>query len=329
MVVANRPVSYSATPESFELWRYPTRVPDAIRGGVVALGTFDGIHRGHQAVFSFLKAIEPGAPTGVLTFYPHPMKVLRPVNAPALLSTIRERYEVVRALGVSYLYALHFSQRTASMSAEDFIADVLVDRLGIRHLVVGKDAAIGKGREGDVAFLQRVLPQHEIGLHVVPEFLVEGSRPSSREIRRLVGAGDVAGAAALLGRPFAVSGRVVRGDARGRTIGFPTANLQGCARLVPPRGVYAARVVLGGTVYPAVVNIGTRPTFQGSGDRIEAHLFSWTGGEFYGARIQVGFVERIRDEHRFASREELVAQIRRDCEEALNMLSHGKSGDAE
>lgn len=321
MAVETPPVPRAAVSDACALWRYPKRLPDSLRGGAVALGNFDGIHRGHQAVFSFLKAIEAEIPTGVVSLYPHPLTVLRPAQAPGLLSTVRERYEVIRNLGVSYFYALHFTKHLASISAADFIAQVFVERLGVRHLVVGRDAAIGRGREGNVEYLQRVLPQYGITLHIVPELLIDERRASSREIRRLVSEGDLKGAAMLLGRPVAVTGRVVHGDARGRTIGFPTANLSTAERLLPLCGVYAARVTVEGNVHSAVVNIGTRPTFRGSGQRVEAHLLNYSGGDLYGQRMHIAFIARLRDEQRFTSVEELVVQIQRDCEGALKLLA--------
>jgi riboflavin kinase/FMN adenylyltransferase len=218
------------------------------------------------------------------------------------------------------LYGIHFTKPFSKISASDFIEDVLVRSLGAKALVVGEDVAIGFQREGNLEFLRRELPRHNISLHVVPTFEFNKERPSSRRIRELLFAGDVAGASRLIGSAFTVSARVGHGDKRGRTIGFPTANVASRKRLLPKRGVYSCKVLYEGRSYPAVANIGIRPTFNGQGERLEVHIIGEVFDSLYGKRLHVSFIDRIRDEKKFSSIDELKAQIDRDIADTKKSL---------
>jgi riboflavin kinase/FMN adenylyltransferase len=303
------------------LARYPQQVPSNLRGGIVTIGNFDGVHLGHQHVLEVLRSEAAGTGCCVISFYPHPLRVLGRSHDLRYLSSVREKRDRLAALGVDLLYLMHFTPQIAAMSASTFIEQVLFRALNARVLVVGEDAAIGRGREGNLKFLQEHLPQYGIALRVVPKFESNGVRPSSRAIRGLLAQGDVSGAAVLLGRPFAISARVGHGDKRGSSIGFPTANIAAGSRLIPARGVYACRVALDGLQHNAVANIGTRPTFNGHGERLEVHILDYNPGRLYGRRVEVSFLGRLRDERRFESVDRLKQQIACDIAQARELLA--------
>jgi len=298
------------------LRRFPASVPQHLKGGVVALGNFDGVHLGHRHVLQSLASLTKGAPAVVVSFYPHPVRVLRGDKEPRALSSLREKRERFGELGIQLLYGIHFTKEFSKVSAKDFIERVLVQALRAKTLVVGEDVAIGHKREGNLGYLQAELPKYGIALHVVPKFLSHGERPSSRRIRELLLDGDVRGAAALVGAPFTVSARVGHGDKRGQKIGFPTANVMCGTRLLPKRGVYAVKVDLDNASYHGVANIGVRPTFNGVGERLEVHILNQNFLSLYGKRLSVSFIDRLRDEKKFGSLEDLTAQIKRDVVDA-------------
>jgi riboflavin kinase/FMN adenylyltransferase len=260
----------------------------------------------------------------VVSFYPHPVRVLKGDNEPRALSSFREKWEGLGELGVELLYGVHFTKEFSKITAKEFIERVLVDALRAEVLVVGEDVAIGHKREGNLDYLQRELPAYGIALHLVPKLLENGKRPSSRGIRELLLSGDVRGAANLLGAPFTISARVGHGDKRGRQIGFPTANMMCGTRLLPKRGVYACRVNIEGRDYEGVANIGLRPTFDGVGERLEVHILNEHFPSLYGRRLHVSFIDRLRDELKFNSVDELKAQIARDIEDATRRLRDGR-----
>ena len=305
--------------------RYPAQVPEHLRGGVVSLGNFDGVHLGHQQVLAAAKQAGKGLPLTVVSFYPHPVQVLRGISELRTLSSLREKREKFAARGVRLLYGIHFTRDFSRVTADQFIQRVLVEALAAKIVVVGEDVAIGHNREGNLEYLQRALPSYGITLLVVPKLELQGVRPSSRRIRQLLVEGEVKEAAELLGEPFTVSARVGHGDKRGSKIGFPTANLACRGRLLPKRGVYACRVTVKGRSYNAVVNIGVRPTFNGSGERIEVHIPGESLGTLYGERMWVSFLARLRDERKFSSIEELKTQIGVDIVEAEKRLRDGHS----
>ncbi len=289
----------------------------------VAVGNFDGVHRGHQALVAaaVARAAQSGGSAVVLTFDPHPARFLRPQAAPAVLTTLAQKEELVRALGIDRLVALEFDERVAALSPDAFARDVLAGALGAHHVVVGDSFRFGHDRAGDARTLEAAGGTLGFSVQVIPPLLHAGRPVSSSRVREALGTGDVREAEALLGRPYALDARVVRGDARGRDLGFPTANLAGGEQMVPARGVYAGRCLLpGGELWPAVVNVGERPTFGGGGLVVEAHLLDFEG-DLYGQSVRLAFLERLRDERRFASKGELVERIRQDVREARALFS--------
>ena len=287
------------------------------------------MHRGHQALVRAARdrATERHEVCLALTFDPHPASVLHPERAPLSLMTVSQKAELLSALGIDTLAVLPFTKALAAQTPGDFARGILVGALGARAVVVGDGFRFGKGRAGDVAEL-RLLGQ-ELGFEVVAVPAVElgGARVSSTRIRNSLIAGDVEAATALLGRPYFVEGRVVRGDGRGRTLGIPTANLAVENEILPKPGVYAARVGLpaSGPLRLAVVNLGNRPTFGGVTPTTEAHLLDFDG-DLYDQRIRVSFVARLRDERAFSGRDALVAQIQEDVRSARSVLARGGDG---
>ena len=285
-----------------------TSLPDAEkRSRHVAIGTFDGVHRGHQEVIS-------GADT-VLTFDPHPLEVLHPAALPKLIMPFSVKRDVIEGLGVEELVVIPFDREFAALSAEGFIEEVLVERLGAERVSVGENFRFGSKAKGDPEMLAR---HPEFETRVVPLVEVDGEAVSSTRIRALVAAGEMEAARRCLGAPFMVEGTVVEGDQRGRTLGFPTANIVPDDRLaIPGHGVYAAFA----NGVPAAVNVGVRPTFEsGRGVLIETYLID-RDEDLYGTELRVAFVSRLRGEKRFAGVEELIAQMKIDVEDAKRVCA--------
>lgn len=302
-------------------------VPPAARGAVVALGNFDGVHLGHQVVIDAARTLAGamGAPLGVMVFEPHPRSFFAP-DAPAFrLMSLETKCRVLSGLGVEIVYALPFDHAFAAQSAQDFVMDVLVRGIGVCHVVAGPDFRFGKGRAGDMTMLSYMGEAEGFGVSAVDAFsLAEGApQVSSTAIRSALKSGEPEIAAAMLGRHWCVEGPVRDGDKRGRTIGFPTANLPLDGLIEPRFGVYAVRVeVLEGPhagAYDGVANVGRRPTFGPSEVGLEAHLFDFSG-DLYGTPISVGLIAFIREERKFDGLEALKAQISRDCEAARTLL---------
>jgi len=296
--------------------------PAAARGAAIALGNFDGVHLGHQAVIGETIRIARalGAPAAILTFEPHPREILAPGGRPFRLTPFRVKARLAMALGVDHLVVLRFSPEFAARSAGDFVDKILIKALSVGHVVTGGNFRFGHGREGDVAFLRRAAAAHGFGMTAMaPVAAPDGAQCSSSAVRARLAEGDMKGAAMLLGRPWSVEGRVRRGDARGRVIGFPTANLAVGRLLLPPLGVYAVRVTArldgGEARLEGVANLGRRPTFAGEEVRLEVHLFDFAG-DLYGRRLCVDFIDGVRPERRFDGLESLKAQIEADCAEA-------------
>jgi riboflavin kinase/FMN adenylyltransferase len=293
------------------------------RGCVATIGNFDGVHLGHQAVFRRLRALgrEFGLPATVVTFEPQPMEFFAPEAAPARLTRFREKVAALRGTGVDRLLVLEFGPRLASMTAEAFVDDLLVGRLGVEHLFVGDDFRFGQGRRGDLSLLREAGLRHGFGVDSLQTVAHEDARISSSRIRAALSEGDFATAAACLGRAYRICGRVVHGDKRGRGIGFPTANVDLHRRVSPVRGVFAVRVHgLDPAALPGVANVGTRPTVDGGArDRLEVHLFDFAR-DVYGAHVEVEFVRKIRDERKFPSFDDLRRQIGQDAAEARGIL---------
>lgn len=297
-------------------------IPPEARGASVALGNFDGMHRGHVEVLRAAHAARPDAPRAALTFAPHPREFFRPDDPPFRLMLEAERAAALEAEGIEILYELTFDRAFSLLSAEAFIEEVLDRGIGAAHLACGADFAFGHRRGGDVAMLRAAAEARGIGLSIVPHLDDAEGPISSSRIRRLLQDGYPERAAALLGRPHAIRGVVAHGDARGRTIGFPTANVALGRHLEPARGVYAVTVRLkDGSRVKGVANIGRRPTVaEGAISRLEAHLFDFAG-DLYGQDIAVSLHHFIREERRFADFDALRAQIVADAEEARRLLA--------
>jgi riboflavin kinase/FMN adenylyltransferase len=293
------------------------------RGCVATIGNFDGVHLGHQAVFRRLmdQGAALGLPAVVITFEPQPQEFFAPGQAPARLTRLREKLQAIAETGIQRVLLLEFKPRLASMEAELFVERILVDGLGVRFLMVGDDFRFGARRRGDFSLLCREGEQHGFTVEDMHTIRVSEDRVSSTRVRESLTNGDLQTAAHLLGRPYQICGRVAHGDKRGRTIGFPTANVDLHRRVSPVHGVFAVRVHgLGDAPLPGVANIGNRPTVSGdSRYLLEVHLFDFAR-EVYGRHVGVEFVQKLRDEKRFDSFEELRRQITQDAWQARNLL---------
>jgi riboflavin kinase/FMN adenylyltransferase len=291
----------------------------------VTIGVFDGVHRGHLYLLDRLKerARALGLASGVVTLHPAPFQVLHPERAAAYLCSLEERIELLRDAGVDFVAPVTFTSELAQLSARDFV-QLLVDELRVRFMLEGPDHALGRGREGTVAVLAEL--GREMGYQLeVPEAFTEGDLVvSSTAVRSALAEGDMRQVAALLGRPFSLRGPVVEGARRGKSIGFPTANIGvGADHAVPPFGVYVSRAYLGEARYKSVTNIGRRPTFDKGERTIEVYLLDYKGDDFYGHDLRIDLVERLRPEKRFASAEELRVQIEHDVAAAKAARGEG------
>jgi len=314
-----------------ELVRLDTLSPRAWPAPAVTVGNFDGVHRGHQVlVAAAVRAARASGGTGVvLTFDPHPGRVLSPERAPTALMTLEQKAEVLAGLGVDYLAALPFTLELSRETPEEFARHVLQQALGSCLVVVGNNFRFGHGRAGDLAELKRLGAALGFRVEGLEPVWHEGAPISTTRIREALARGAVEAARDLLGRRFAVEGTVVQGKGRGRTLGIPTANLRPENETLPRAGVYACWCRLGGAGgegRPAVVNLGRRPTFGGGETTLEAHILDFEG-DLYGARLRVEFAVRLREERRFAGAESLLEQVRLDIGEARRVLG-GARGEA-
>ena len=287
---------------------------------VLALGNFDGVHLGHQNIFSHVvsRADEIGGTPMVFTFDCHPLKVLAPERAPLVLTTNAQKRSLIGALGVRVGLWIPFTEQFARQKPLAFIRDVLQARIGVHELVVGYDFRFGHCRAGNVSLLQQQAAAHAYQVAVIPAVKLGDMVVSSSTIRALLKKGQVEEAARLLGRDYALSGLVVEGFRRGAKLGFPTANVRVDHEIVPREGVYVVRVEWEGRQYPGVANVGRNPTFGNESLSVEVHLLDFEG-DLYGVRLGVAFVARIRDERKFASVDELVAQIDCDVQQARHL----------
>lgn len=293
------------------------------QGSAVTIGNFDGLHRGHRAVLERLHrhAAEAGLLTTVMTFEPTPQEYFAPQSAPARLQRLRDKLATLEALGVDQVICLRFDRKLAALTAQAFVAQILVAGLGVRYLVVGDDFRFGAGRDGDFTYLCEAGEVYGFEVANTETFFEHAQRISSTRIRAALAAGDLDTATQLLGRPYRICGRVAAGQQRGRTIGFPTANIHLHRRLSPLRGVFAVRTHgLAPGPLNGVANIGTRPTVDGSDWVLEVHLFDMAA-DIYGKYLDVEFCARLRDEKKFASFDVLKQQIQRDAEQARQFFS--------
>ncbi|HEX6623118.1 MAG TPA: bifunctional riboflavin kinase/FAD synthetase [Pyrinomonadaceae bacterium] len=288
------------------------------RPTVVTLGVFDGLHLGHQLVMRTVveRARALGAVPTVITFDPHPRAVLHPESAPPLLQTFDQKTEAFGVLGIEQTIVVRFTRRFAEVRAHEFLSDVLHERLHAREVYLGRGFAFGHKREGNIGLLRQV--SAGLGFHAdeVPEVRLRGQRISSSRIRELLSEGRVNLARRMLGRPYGVEGRVVRGAERGRTLGFPTANVHPQNRVIPRAGVYVTATLIDGAWRRSVTNVGVRPTFEHDAEpSVETFVHNWEG-DLYGDVVRVRFLHRLRDERKFGSVDELKRQIARDARRA-------------
>ncbi len=284
------------------------------RPTVLTLGVFDGLHLGHQLIMKTVveRARATNAVPTVITFEPHPRAVLHPQSAPPLLQTLDQKIEAMGAFGIEQTIVIHFDQAFSQIRAEDFLRDVVVDRLQAKEVYLGRGFFVGHNREGNIDLLRRVSERLGFFADEVPEVRLRGRRIGSTRIRELLLEGRVNLARRMLGRPYGVEGPVVRGAARGQGIGFPTANLHPHNRVIPKRGVYVTATLLEGQWRRSVTNIGMRPTFGDATEpSVETFVMNWSG-DLYGDVVRVRFLHRLRDEKKFASVDELKDQINSD-----------------
>ena len=294
------------------------------RGTVLTLGVFDGLHLGHQRIMQTVveSANETGAVPTVITFDPHPRAVLHPENAPPLLQTLDQRLANFEVLGIKQTIVIRFDKEFAGIDAETFLRDIVHERLQAREVFLGKGFFFGKNRGGNIALLREMSKKLGFFADEVAEVRLRGHRISSSKIRQLLAEGRVNLARRMLGRPYGVEGQIIHGLQRGRTIGFPTANLHPHNRVIPKFGVYATATLIDGKWRRSITNVGVRPTFDDDQNpSIESYIFDFDG-DLYGDVLRVRFLHRIRDERKFASIDELRAQIERDTRRALNYFSH-------
>ena len=314
-------VSYSAAD-------WAARYASTGRGSVIAIGTFDGIHLGHQEVlrFAIARAKESGAVSTAVTFEPPPLKVLKPEAAPPRISTNQQRMDWFGAVGMEAAVVVPFTPELAALTPEEFVEQILVRQLRVRAVVVGDNFRFGHGKAGDVKFLRELGMRQGFEVVVHTPVILDGNVVSSTLVRKLVASGDVGGAGRLLGRPFALTGEVVSGTGTGKKFTFPTLNLKAEQELLPARGVYITRTVLEGesSSHRSVTNVGVRPTFNGSGLSVETHLLDYSGN-FAPRRMEVRFWKRLREEKKFSGAEELKAQIAKDIAAANRYFARLRS----
>ena len=306
-----------------QIFRHFEHLPASGRGASIAIGNFDGVHRGHQALLAKAKieGKKIGAPLGALIFEPHPQEFFKPDGPRFRLTPFRAKARLLENYGTDILYALHFDKALASLTAEEFVEKVLIQGMHVRHIVVGEDFQFGKGRTGNTQLLKALGGPHGYAVTIFdPVGAGDVPKISSTRIRELLRDGKPAEAARLLGHWWTVEGRVAHGDKRGRTLGFPTANVSLEGTLEPALGIYAVRVEVNGLRYGGAASYGRRPTFDKKDVLLEVNIFDFKG-DIYGQSIVVEFISFLRPEIKFASVDELVAQMKADVDEARRILA--------
>ena len=310
-----------------ELIRGIHNILPAHHGCVLTIGNFDGVHRGHAEVIAKLvkKARQLNVPATLMTFEPQPQEMVRGDNAPARLSTLRDKSILLEELGIDRLVCINFNAKFADLSAEDFIGKLLVESLGVKYLVVGDDFCFGKQRKGNFEMLQSAGEKYQFAVVSTQSFVLGDKRVSSTEIRHQLAKGNLEQARRLLGHPFILCGKVAHGEKLGRTLGFPTANIALKRQVSPVRGVFAVKMYWDGSdIYDGVANVGFRPTVNGQVCQLEVHLFDFDD-DLYGRTVEVELVAKIRDEQLFKSLDALKKQINNDADKAKALLGDDAS----
>jgi riboflavin kinase/FMN adenylyltransferase len=289
---------------------------------VLTIGNFDGVHKGHLALFDQVKerAEVLGGQSVVMTFEPHPIKIVKPGNGPPLITPTQQKLRLIDAAGIDVILCIPFSKQFAAISARDFVEKILVGRIGIKEVVVGYDYTFGRDREGNIEFLKEMGRLFGFEVRVLGQVLIDQTPVSSTSIRNMVREGNLAEAKMLLGRDYQICGKVVKGKNRGgRLLGFPTANLELVDELTPKTGVYAVEVLIDDRAYYGLTNIGYNPTFENNQFSVETHVLDFSK-DLLGETIRVNFIERLRDEKTFASIEDLAEQIGKDVIRARELF---------
>lgn len=295
------------------------------RNPVLTIGNFDGVHLGHQVIFKRVmeKAREIGGEAIVYTFDPHPVEVLAPERKPVLITPLEEKLRLIGEQGIDVAICAPFTDKFASQPPEDFVKNILYDQIKIRHIFVGHDFTFGKDRRGNIALLKELGAKWGFHAEMIEAVRLEGAVVSSTRIREFVARGEMAEAKKLLGRYYALTGKVIHGHGRGsRKLGFPTANLKPAGMLFPKSGIYAVWAIFAGRRYEGVANLGWNPTFHDQKFSIEVYILNFDR-DIYGENLQVDFVRRLRDETTFRGPEELIAQIKKDVAQAEKILRAG------
>lgn len=297
----------------FETFNIPEKFPNP----VLTIGNYDGIHMGHRQIIEMTKrgAADIGGTPMLMTFHPHPLSVLRPECLLGLITPSNDKRRLIEETGIEVMFDIPFTREFAAIEPESFVEDILIEKIGIKGLIVGFDFKFGRFGRGSTEMLQYYGESYGFFFHVVQPICIEDYKVGSNKIRNLVLSGDIGQANHFLGRPYCISGRVVKGDQRGASIGFPTINLETEYDLIPPNGVYVSDVRLDDKTLPSITNIGTKPTFSGTDRSIETHIFDFNS-DIYGKTVTLCFYERMREERKFDSVDALVRQIGLDVKQA-------------
>ncbi len=290
---------------------------------VLAIGNFDGIHIGHQTIFRMLteSAGKNKGTSIVFTFEPHPLRIIAPEKAPKLLTTFKDKINLINNFAVDVLICANFTHEFANIKAEDFVKNILLNTIGVKEVFVGSNYFFGKGRRGSPALLKELGKKYGFKASIIPEIKIDGAVPSSSGIRKLIAKGGVEEASVLLGRNYSVEGVVIRGAKRGKSLlNIPTANIATSNELLPKDGVYAATAEFEGKIYEGAVNIGCNPTFEDKKFSFEVHILKF-GGELLGKTLRINFIKRIRDEIKFSNVKDLAAQMKKDINEIKQILN--------
>ncbi len=293
--------------------------PESFQNTVLTIGSFDGVHLGHQMILKRVveRARALGATPAMMTLSPHPRFFFAPTKAPRLLTDLDKKAQLAEALGIELFLVLQFNAEAAALLREQFLQEIMIDKCGARHVVIGHDFTFGQGAKGNYAFLQEAAPQHGLGVEEAAPLILDGERVSSTLVRELLLAGEIDRAERFLGRRYSITGEVVRGRGMGRQLGYPTANIKPGYSAVPANGIYAAKAVIDGVTHLAAVNVGIAPTLAHEDVMVEAYVLDFSE-DLVGKRIEIIFHKRLRPEKKFDSLEALIAAIDDDVRDVRN-----------